>query len=318
MATEEFSYQADIEPIRGKLINGKSQSAFEYERTLDKQHQLDILDIQESGRRREEDFRTRMDKLDAEAKEKRALNKALEQLPSFTEKLDRALNGANPDEAVQEVAREFASSIAKDDSYKIMVTAAIAQRAAEKAARKEFESGVLSRLPTLGPDATRVYIDGSDLSDSEKDRQRSVVDSYEKALNKSQESKSSEKRQTADEARGLSTLDTYDKTLRAMETQTIEDGPIARSLKPGGKPVAAPEPPKLSFSAEDKIEIIEILVDLNPAFDTPEQRKALNDLPETDLFRTAVNSVTTARRRRDPNTSSPAARDKFAAPATPE
>jgi len=319
MATEElFSYEADIEPIIGKLINGKSQSAFEYERSQDLQHSLDLLDIQENGRRREEAFRNRMDKIDAEAKEKRALNKALEQLPDFTEKLDKAINGPAPDEDIQKVTREFAPSITKDSSYAIMIQAALAQRASKKESTKQFESGVASRLPTLGPAATRVFIDNSPVSDVEKNTQKLYVDAYEKALNEKQKSKAREEQQTSDETRNFDTLDTYDSTLRAMRTQPVEETPVARSLKPGGKPVAAPEPPKPSFTALDKIEIIEILADLNPVFDTPEERKRLNGLPETDLYQTAVNSVTTAKRRRDPNTSSPENRSKFEAAPAPK
>lgn len=324
MATEEFSYQADIEPIRGKLINGKSQSAFEYERTLDKQHQLNILDIQEAGRNRQLAFQKQMKQLEDDAKATRDTADAILKIPEIMAELEAAARGENPAEEIAKSASRNAPSIASSPVIKTMYDSALLAenaRTAQRAERAAFGRSVTDNLTRVGVEATKKFISSSNISDEEKSRQLQIVDARAAELKEASKSGYEQEQQKARFTSENSILDGYSTTLNAMKFQDVGDAgddTTPKSLKEGNNSKKPAAPPKPRLIPSNKVQVIEILVDLNPDYETDEGMASLKKLDDADLYQRAQRSVTAQRRKRDSNTFPPETQDLFNSKLKPE
>ena len=309
MATAGFSFEADIAPLRGQMFGATSEAGFERQRAAERENELRIAEIREAGRNREIAFQQQQLELTRRAEADRDLREALNLMPEALQTITGILD--DPEKSDMDKAADLAR-------YRMQVTKAAtvspaisnlfttAETTLKSRKEQQDRTNALAYALTQSGETTAVrrLFEGADNPMAGQYITAADAIAESRALEQRQrgESEALKAQQAQEESRIRSeeqTLTGYIDTLRRMRPPSGEEFEGVSLTKgetraPTTTAAAAKKQP-LQFADEDRIELEEMLRDLNPLYEEEDlSRTAFSD---DRLYRMVLRSATTKIRR---------------------
>lgn len=318
MATAGFSYEADIAPLRGQNFGGVTSMGLARERALDRENELRIMEIQEAGRNRAIAFQQQQLDLERRAEEARRQREALNAVPDVTKNLTSIMDDPSKDDATKavEIARykmDAAGLATVSPTISNLFSTAENTLKARQAQQERVNGLAYALMQTGQTEALKNIFKDSDnpmagdyLAAAEAIAAARKAESESRAASEEAKSRREQEIKAQDEERGY--LEGYMSTLRKLAPPTAKEDDLASigSLKGGGTAPQIPQAKPFKFSTEDRIELQEMMLDLNPML----ENKDLEGYSDENLYRAALRS-TTSKIRRFRGDSSGFRKDKF-------
>jgi hypothetical protein len=300
METAGFSYESDIAPLRGSNFGGVvSPAGLERERMLDRESAMRIAKIEASSRNQEIAFRQQQLELERAAEATRLEREALTVVPEVTKALTSVMNDPSLDDTtktikVAELKFRYAGPATVSRTIGSLFTTAEGTNEARKADRDRVNALINPLIQTGESETLKKVLEGKNIP---------LANDYiiaAEAVGASKKAEAEQKgagaqrtellrRETAQQTAQVGILNDYMSTLRSLAPQEADVGGEIGTL--GGKAPttgAIPQAQPFKFDTEDRIQIEEMMRNLNPMLENED----LSKYSDENLYRSAVRSTT--------------------------
>jgi hypothetical protein len=325
----EFSYEADIAPMRGSYFSGTSLSDAE-RKQLQAGYMEKVAPYQDVTNKtlermlalqdQEINFQRQKIELEKSKEESRFLLDTNAKLGGLTASLGNILKDGSKDsfgkaEDITNLQLANAAEIARNPTYRMVFDAAATRlgiddkRKILEDKKEEDRLQLMNSAATIG-DSKLVKEMAGGLKGPQVDARVALAKGVKARDDRELESKTALEatkllQKQSDDARqlDLQILSGYESSLRSMKPPTMTDAEVVASIKNGELPSAEKIGTK-EFSEMDALELKEILMDLNPSLEKDPKR--LDSVPAMELYRMAFRGLNRKRNRYRPEEKSTA------------
>jgi hypothetical protein len=309
----DFNYSNDIAPLKGNYFSGRSYSRGmsqdelagiqEQEiSNLERQNAMRLNSIKTSNAIRESELKFLEQELALrKAKDDARIERdALLAIPEVTKQLTSVLNDPSTDDSVKtaqisELKFRNVNLATTSRTVNNLFTAAEGTIEARKADRDKVNSLINPLVQSGQPEALRKVLEGRNVpmteeyivvaeavnaSKQEAAQQRGAIAQQKELM----------KRETAQQTAQIGLLNNYMETLRRLAPQEAAVGGEIGTLKGGPTTTTVPQAQPFKFAPENRIELEEMMRDLNPMLENEDLSKYSDD----NLYRSAVRSTTSS------------------------
>lgn len=304
MATAGFSYESDIAPLRGSNFGVVTSTGLERERMLDRESALRIAKIEASARSQELAFRQQQLEIERAANAAKTEREALIAIPEVTKQLTSVLNDPSLDDAtkstkIAELKFQNMDRVTNSKTINNLFGTAEGQLESRKADRDRVNALINPLVQTGQSETLKKILEGKNIPMSEDyvtaaeavrvSKIEEAKRAGESELQKEQR-KAAITRETTQQSAQVGLLNNYLTTLQKLAPEEAEVGGEIGTLT--GKPstAAIPQVQPFKFSRENRIELEEMMRDLNPMLENEDLSKYSDD----NLYRSAVRSTTSS------------------------
>jgi hypothetical protein len=301
METAGFSYESDIAPLRGSNFGGVvSPAGLERERMLDRESAMRIAKIEASSRNQEIAFRQQQLELERAAEASRLEREALTVVPEVTKALTSVMNDPSLDDAtktikVAELKFQYAGPATVSKTIGSLFATAEGTNEARKADRDRVNALINPLIQTGQSETLKKVLEGKNIpmaNDYIIAAEAVGASKKEEAEQKGARAQRTEllKRETAQQTAQIGMLNNYMSTLRKLAPQEADVGGDIGTLKGGPTTTAVPQAQPFKFAPENRVELEEMMRDLNPMLENED----LSKYSDENLYRIAVRSTTSS------------------------
>ena len=310
---DAFSYSSDIAPLqrnyfadvaaaRGLSENEKSMLTSQYaskmEASLDSQIKSvnSLIDAQAS----ELNFREQQFKLKQAADAAKLERDALTAIPEITKQItgimaDPSLDDATRTAKIAEYKFQNVGIVSNSKTVSNVFTAAEGTIEARKADRDRVNALINPLIQTGQSETLKKVLEGKNIpmaNDYIIAAEAVGASKKEEAEQKGARAQRTEllKRETAQQTAQIGMLNNYMSTLRKLAPQEADVGGEIGTLKGGPTTTAVPQAQPFKFAPENRVELEEMMRDLNPMLENED----LSKYSDENLYRTAVRSTTSS------------------------
>jgi len=305
METAGFSYESDIAPLRGSNFGGVvSPAGLERERMLDRQSAMRIAKIEASSRNQETAYRQqeiayRQQQLELEraAEASRLEREALTVVPEVTKALTSVMNDPSLDDAtktikVAELKFQYAGPATVSKTIGSLFTAAEGTNEARKADRDRVNALINPLIQTGESETLKKVLEGKNIPMANDYIIAAEAVGASKKAEAEQKGASAQrtelfKSEAAQRTVQVGILNNYMSTLRSLAPQEADVGGEIGTLKGGPTTTAVPQAQPFKFAPENRVELEEMMRDLNPMLENED----LSKYSDENLYRSAVRST---------------------------
>ena len=310
---DAFSYSSDIAPLqrnyfadvaaaRGLSENEKSMLTSQYaskmEASLDSQIKSvnSLIDAQAS----ELNFREQQFKLKQAADAAKLERDALTAIPEITKQItgimaDPSLDDATRTAKIAEYKFQNVNIVSNSKTISNVFTAAEGIIEARKADRDRVNALINPLIQTGQSETLKKVLEGKNIpmaNDYIIAAEAVGASKKEEAEQKGARAQRTEllKRETAQQTAQIGMLNNYMSTLRKLAPQEADVGGEIGTLKGGPTTTAVPQAQPFKFAPENRVELEEMMRDLNPMLENED----LSKYSDENLYRIAVRSTTSS------------------------
>jgi hypothetical protein len=310
---DAFSYSSDIAPLqrnyfadvaaaRGLSENEKSMLSSQYasklEASLDSQIKSvnSLIDAQAS----ELNFREQQFKLKQAADAAKLERDALTAIPEITKQItgimaDPSLDDATRTAKIAEYKFQNVGIVSNSKTVSNVFTAAEGTIEARKADRERVNALINPLIQTGQSETLKKVLEGKNIpmaNDYIIAAEAVGASKKEEAEQKGARAQRTEllKRETAQQTAQIGMLNNYMSTLRKLAPQEADVGGEIGTLKGGPTTTAVPQAQPFKFAPENRVELEEMMRDLNPMLENED----LSKYSDENLYRIAVRSTTSS------------------------
>jgi hypothetical protein len=310
---DAFSYSSDIAPLqrnyfadvaaaRGLSENEKSMLTSQYaskmEASLDSQIKSvnSLIDAQAS----ELNFREQQFKLKQAADAAKLERDALTAIPEITKQItgimaDPSLDDATRTAKIAEYKFQNVGIVSNSKTVSNVFTAAEGTIEARKADRDRVNALINPLIQTGQSETLKKVLEGKNIpmaNDYIIAAEAVGASKKEEAEQKGARAQRTEllKRETAQQTAQIGMLNNYMSTLRKLAPQEADVGGEIGTLKGGPTTTAVPQAQPFKFAPENRVELEEMMRDLNPMLENED----LSKYSDENLYRSAVRSTTSS------------------------
>lgn len=301
MATAGFSYESDIAPLRGNNFGGVvTPAGFERERMLDRESALRIAQIEATSRNQAIAFQQQQLEISRAAEAAKAEREALAAIPEVTKQLTSVLDDPSLDDAtkstkIAELKFKNINAVSNSKTFGNLFTAAEGRIESRKADRERVNAMINPLIQTGQSETLKKVLEGKNVpmandyiavaeavgaSKQAEAKQKGAVAQQKELM----------KRETAQQTAQIGLLNNYMDTLRRLAPQEAAVGGDIGTLKGGPTTTAIPQAQPFKFAPENRIELEEMMRDLNPMLENED----LSKYSDENLYRNAVRSATSS------------------------
>ena len=301
METAGFSYESDIAPLRGSNFGGVvSPAGLERERMLDRESAMRIAKIEASSRNQEIAFRQQQLELERAAEASRLEREALTAVPEVTKALTSVMQDPSLDDSaktakVAELKFQYAGPTTVSKTIGSLFATAEGTIEARKADRDRVNALINPLIQTGQSETLKKVLEGKNIpmaNDYIIAAEAVGASKKEEAEQKGARAQRTEllKRETAQQTAQIGMLNNYMSTLRKLAPQEADVGGEIGTLKGGPTTTAVPQAQPFKFAPENRVELEEMMRDLNPMLENED----LSKYSDENLYRSAVRSTTSS------------------------
>lgn len=301
MATAGFSFEQDIAPLRGQNFGVVTSTGLERERMLDRESALRIAKIEASSRNQELAFRQQQLELERAADAARIEREALAAIPEVTKELTSVINDPSLDDAtkttkIAELKFQNMDRVTNSKTINNLFATAEGQIESRKAERERVNSLINPLIQTGQSETLKKVLEGKNIpmaNDYVAVAEAVGAAKKQEALQRGERAQQKEliktrtAQQSAQQTAQLGLLNNYMGILQRLAPEEAEVGGEIGTLT--GKPstTAIPQAQPFKFSRENRIELEEMMRDLNPMLENED----LSKYSDENLYRSALRST---------------------------
>jgi hypothetical protein len=294
----EFSYESDIAPMRGgNFYSGSVPVGSDYQRFLTMKS---LVDKDSRNRIQELEFERQKMQLENAKEAARLEREALTAIPEVTKALTSVMQDPSLDDSaktakVAELKFQYANPAASSKTIGSLFTAAEGTIEARKADRDRVNALINPLIQTGQSETLKKVLEGKNIpmaNDYIIAAEAVGASKKEEAEQKGARAQRTEllKRETAQQTAQIGMLNNYMSTLRKLAPQEADVGGEIGTLKGGPTTTAVPQAQPFKFAPENRVELEEMMRDLNPMLENED----LSKYSDENLYRTAVRSTTSS------------------------
>jgi hypothetical protein len=294
----EFSYESDIAPMRGgNFYSGSVPVGSDYQRFLTMKS---LVDKDSRNRIQELEFERQKMQLENAKEAARLEREALTAIPEVTKALTSVMQDPSLDDSaktakVAELKFQYANPAASSKTIGSLFTAAEGTIEARKADRDRVNALINPLIQTGQSETLKKVLEGKNVpmaNDYIIAAEAVGASKKEEAEQKGARAQRTEllKRETAQQTAQIGMLNNYMSTLRKLAPQEADVGGDIGTLKGGPTTTAVPQAQPFKFAPENRVELEEMMRDLNPMLENED----LSKYSDENLYRIAVRSTTSS------------------------
>ena len=301
----EFSYESDIAPLRGDMFRGKPVPVgVDYQRFLSTKKMVeDELKSEQSqiqSQRAQLEFERQQLEISRAAEAAKAEREALAAIPEVTRQLESVMGDPSLDDVSKatEIAKlkfKNINGVSNSRTFGNLFTAAEGTLESRKADRDRVNAMINPLIQSGQSETLKKVLEGKNVpmandyiavaeavgaSKQAEAQQKGAVAQRKELM----------KRETAQQTAQIGLLNNYMETLRRLAPQEAAVGGDIGTLKGRPTTTAIPQAQPFKFAPENRIELEEMMRDLNPMLENEDLSKYSDD----NLYRIAVRSTTSS------------------------
>jgi hypothetical protein len=294
----EFSYESDIAPMRGgNFYSGSVPVGSDYQRFLTMKS---LVDKDSRNRIQELEFERQKMQLENAREAARLEREALTVVPEVTKALTSVMNDPSLDDAtktikVAELKFQYAGPAKVSKTIGSLFATAEGTNEARKADRERVNALINPLIQTGQSETLKKVLEGKNVpmaNDYIIAAEAVGASKKAEAEQKGARAQRTEllKRETAQQTTQIGMLNNYMSTLRKLAPQEADVGGDIGTLKGGPTTTAVPQAQPFKFDTEDRIQIEEMMRNLNPMLEDED----LSKYSDENLYRSAVRSTSSS------------------------